>query len=97
MIGFLKGLGVTLLTMARKPVTVQYPGSPTAGPQPSNARGGQHIPLSPRNLGFPALLWDDVVDEPACVGCKVCERYCPTDCMTVSMNTRRSSVARWLM
>ena len=85
MIGFLKGLGVTLLTMARKPVTVQYPGKPTKGTQPSNARGGDHIPLSPRNLGFPALLWDETIDEPACVGCKVCERYCPTECMTVSI------------
>ena len=48
MIGFLKGLGVTLLTMARKPVTVQYPGRPADGDGPSNARGGEHIPLSPR-------------------------------------------------
>lgn len=71
MIGILRAFGVTLKTMLRKPVTVQYPDA--------------HLPISPRMLGFPALLWDTAVDEPACVGCKVCERYCPTDCITVTM------------
>lgn len=69
--GFLNGLAVTLKTAFRKPVTVQYPDA--------------HLPLSARYLGFPALLWDEQVDEPACTGCQVCMRYCPTECMTVSM------------
>jgi NADH-quinone oxidoreductase subunit I len=58
-------------TAFRKPVTVQYPDA--------------HLPMSPRYLGFPALLWDEKADEPACTGCQVCMRYCPTECMTVSM------------
>ena len=71
MINLIKALGVTLKTMLRKPVTVQYP--------------DEHLPMSPRYLGFPVLLWDDKVDEPACTGCLVCARYCPTECITVSM------------
>ena len=71
MIGFLNSLVVTLKTTFRKPVTVQYP--------------DDHIPMSPRTLGFPVLLWDASDDEPACTGCMVCMRYCPTDCSTVSM------------
>lgn len=71
MIGFLKGLLVTLKTTFRKPVTVQYP--------------DEHLPMSRRYLGFPALLWDEKVAEPACVGCKVCERYCPTEVIKVGM------------
>jgi len=71
MIGLLKGLGVTLKAAFRKPVTVQYP--------------KEHLPLSPRYMGFPVLLWDDRVDEPACTGCQVCMRYCPTECITVTM------------
>ncbi len=71
MIGFAKSLAVTLRTMLRRPVTVQYPDA--------------HLPMSPRYLGFPALLWDEKVDEPACTGCLVCARYCPTDCIQVSM------------
>ena len=31
------------------------------------------------------MLWDDKVDEPACTGCLVCMRYCPTECITVNM------------
>ncbi len=71
MIGFLKGLAVTMRTAFRRPVTVQYP--------------KEHLPLSPRYLGFPALIWNDEVDEPACTGCQVCMRYCPTDCIDVGM------------
>jgi NADH-quinone oxidoreductase subunit I len=71
MIGLLKSLGVTLRRTFGKPVTVQYP--------------RQHITLSKRNLGFPVLLWDDKINEPACTGCQVCMRYCPTECMTVTM------------
>ena len=71
MIGTLKGLAVTIKTAFKKPVTVQYP--------------EEHMPLAPRYAGFPLLLWDDKTEEPACTGCQVCMRYCPTDCITVTM------------
>ena len=71
MLGTLKGMAVTIKTAFQKPVTVQYP--------------KEHLPLAPRYAGFPLLMWDDKVDEPACTGCQVCMRYCPTECMTVTM------------
>ena len=71
MLGSLKGLMVTLGTMFRKPVTVQYP--------------DEHLPIAPRFMGFPALTWDAKVGEPFCTGCMVCIRNCPTQCMTATM------------
>ena len=71
MLGSLKGLMITLRTMLRKPVTVQYP--------------NEHLPIAPRFMGFPALMWDAKIVEPFCTGCMVCIRYCPTQCMTATM------------
>jgi len=71
MLGVLKGLTATLRTMARKPVTVQYP--------------QVHKPLPERSRGFPVLLWDAEVEEPFCVGCHACERACPQECISVIM------------
>ena len=71
MIGVLKGLLKTLGTHQRKAVTVEYP--------------DQRLPLQPRYVGFPGLMWDAEHDEPFCTGCQVCMRYCPTGCITVTM------------
>ena len=71
MFGTLRGMAVTIKTAFATPVTVQYP--------------KEHLPLAPRYAGFPLLLWDDKVDEPACTGCQVCMRYCPTECIIVTM------------
>ena len=73
MIGFLKGLYVTLKTALRKPVTDQYP-----DPQKRHQ-------VAERYMGFPALLWDADVPEPYCTGCMVCIRACPTQCMSAEM------------
>lgn len=71
MFNSLKGMLVTLSTTLRKPVTAQYP--------------KQHLPLQERQWGFPALTWDSEVGEPYCVGCMVCVRMCPTQCMSGTM------------
>ena len=69
--GLLRGLGVTLSTFSRKPVTVQYPDDRHA--------------LPVRQRSFPVLTWDFDHDEPYCTGCNVCVRNCPVDCMTAVM------------
>ncbi|MBF8268070.1 MAG: NADH-quinone oxidoreductase subunit [Dehalococcoidia bacterium] len=71
MLGNLKGLLVTLQTMFRKPVTVQYP--------------KEHLPVASRYMGFPVLMWDKQLEEPFCTGCMVCVRNCPTQCMSAVM------------
>ena len=74
MLNSLKGLMLTLastFTGLRKPVTRQYPTVPT--------------PVRPRFMGFPALTWDQDVEEPFCTACMVCIRHCPTQCMSTSM------------
>jgi NADH-quinone oxidoreductase subunit I len=93
MLGVLRGMAGTLLTMVRKPVTVQYP--------------DVHKPMPERERGFPVLLWDHEVGEPFCTGCHACERACPTECISVTMkdnplaaegtSKRRKIVDRYLL
>jgi formate hydrogenlyase subunit 6/NADH:ubiquinone oxidoreductase subunit I len=71
MLGLLKALGTTLSVIVRKPVTLQYP--------------AVHKELPHRTRGFPVLLWDFEVVEPFCTGCQVCARYCPSECISVTM------------
>jgi NADH-quinone oxidoreductase subunit I len=69
--GILKSLWVTARTVFRKPVTVQYP--------------VERPPYAERMRGFPALIWDEAINEPFCTGCQVCARYCPTNAIFVTM------------
>ena len=71
MLNSLKGLLITLRTTLRRPVTAQYP--------------KKHLPVQDRFMAFPALTWDEDVGEPYCVGCMVCIRECPTQCMSATM------------
>ncbi len=71
MLGMLKSIAVTMRSALRKPVTVEYP--------------TEKKKLPHRSRGLPILLYDFEVDEPFCTGCQVCARYCPSDCMTITM------------
>ncbi len=79
MLGLLKALKTTLRAAVRKPVTVQYP--------------AEKKELPHRSRGFPVLLWDFDIDEPFCTGCQVCARYCPVDCITVTMKDNPKKAA----
>ena len=37
-------------------------------------------------MAFPVLFHDDSLDEPACTGCMACVNYCPTQCISVTVD-----------
>ena len=79
----LKGLFVTLVSTfkgLRQPVTRQYPATGNLW-----KRSPAPTPVQPRFMGFPALTWDEQVEEPYCTSCMVCIRHCPTLCMSATM------------
>lgn len=63
------GMRITLAQFFKPPITVQYPHE--ALPMPARFRG--HI----------ELVRDPVTGKAICFACKVCERSCPSDCITV--------------
>ncbi len=83
MLNSVKGLWLTLLSTVKglqQPVTRQYPETGTLW-----KRVDAPTPVQDRFMGFPALTWDGVVDEPYCTSCMVCIRNCPTQCMSSTM------------
>ena len=67
--GMLTGLGVTFRTMMKPAVTVQYP--------------HEALKMSPRFRGHIELVRDPATGQPKCFVCKLCEKACPSDCITV--------------
>ena len=83
MFNSLKGLALTFVSTMkglRAPVTRQYPDSGNL-----LHRQDEPTPVKDRFMGFPALTWDDGVNEPFCTSCMVCIRQCPTQCMSSTM------------
>ena len=68
----LKGLALTLKMFFRRPVTVQYP--------------DEKRPVPERFRGRPVLLARED-GTPRCVACGLCEKICPSLCITVAAET----------
>jgi NADH-quinone oxidoreductase subunit I len=65
----LVGLWITLRQFFRPTVTVHYP--------------RQTLKIPPRFRGHIELVRNPATGQPICFACKLCERACPSDCITV--------------
>src|SRR5512144_300883 len=63
------GMRVTIAQFFQKPVTLQYP--------------YESVKLPPRFRGHIELVRDEKTGKPLCFACKLCERACPSDCISV--------------
>jgi NADH-quinone oxidoreductase subunit I len=63
------GMRITLGQFFKPTVTVHYP--------------HQTLKIPPRFRGHIELVRDPVTGKAACYACKLCERACPSDCITV--------------
>lgn len=63
------GMRITLGQLFKPEVTVRYP--------------HQSLKMSPRFRGHIELVKDPETGKPICFACKLCERACPSDCISV--------------
>jgi len=73
------GLGITLGSMLKEPVTINYP--------------FEKGPLSPRFRGEHALRRYPSGEE-RCIACKLCEAICPAQAITIEAETRADGSRR---
>ena len=66
-----RAMGITLLNLFRRPVTVMYPDTPRRYPD--------------RFRGILALVYEPDTGEEACIGCRLCEYICPPQVIKVEM------------
>jgi NADH-quinone oxidoreductase subunit I len=74
-----RAMGVTLLNLFRRPVTVRYPDIQRAYPD--------------RFRGILALTYDKETGEENCIGCRLCEYICPPQVIKVEM--RKAEKRNW--
>lgn len=65
----LTGLRLTMTEFFKPSVTVQYP--------------HQSLKMPDRYRGHIELVRDPATGKPLCYACKLCEKSCPTNCITV--------------
>jgi NADH-quinone oxidoreductase subunit I len=73
----LKGLALTLRYFFRRPITLQYPEQKQ--PVPARFRGRPELKFNPGGM-------------PVCVACGLCERVCPSQCITVVPETGKEGI-----
>ena len=68
------GLGITGRYFFEPIVTMQYP--------------HEHVEMTPRFRGHIELIPDEKTGDPKCVACGMCEKGCPSNCITVKGEKR---------
>lgn len=78
----LVGLGITLRTLLKPTVTVHYP--------------HKQITMSPRFRGHTELIRNAETGEPNCVVCMMCEKACPSRCITIEGEKKQGAKRKTL-
>ena len=68
------GLGITIRYFFKPVVTVQYP--------------HETLPMTPRFRGHIELIKDAETGETRCIVCGMCQKACPSNCITVNGEKR---------
>ncbi len=68
------GLGITIKEFVKPVVTLQYP--------------HESLKMTPRYRGHIELIKDPETGESKCIVCGMCQRACPSDCITVKGEKR---------
>ena len=68
------GLGITIKEFVKPVVTVQYP--------------RETIPMTPRYRGHIELVRDPESGGPKCIVCGMCQKACPSGCITLDGEKR---------
>lgn len=63
------GMGITIKAFFQPVVTMQYP--------------HEHIPMTPRFRGHIDLVADEETGEPKCIVCGMCQKACPSGCISL--------------
>ncbi len=77
-----EGMAVTASYMFRRPVTIQYP---------NKLEKPLEEQLPDRYRGILQ------VDTSLCIGCGICEKTCPIDCITISLKKNKETKERFLI
>jgi len=81
------GMRITLGQFFKPTVTVHYP--------------RETLPIPPRFRGHIELVRDPNTGKPLCFSCKLCERACPSDCITVEgvkpEGSKKKTVSKYIL
>jgi NADH-quinone oxidoreductase subunit I len=68
------GLGITIKEFFKSSVTLQYP--------------HEHLEMTPLFRGHIELVKDEETGQPKCIVCGMCQKACPSNCITLEGEKR---------